>query len=264
MARVDFDRMARSYDQARAVPLDGLDAWRRALSRYLPPRSGLPVLDLGSGTGQFAEALVRWFGVQVIGIEPSAGMRAEAERRRALPEIRYLAGEAERIPLAELSCGAAWLSTVIHHLSDLRACARELRRVLAPGAPVLIRNAFPGRLEQLTVLRFFPEAKRVAETFPTLCETIEAFEASGFSFELLESLPQVTASSLSELRQRVLARADTTLAALTDHEFRRGLEAIDKAVAAEVASGPVVDHLDLLVVASITTVAGARSRKRPR
>lgn len=248
MARVDFDRMARSYDQARAVPLEGLGAWRRALSRHLPPGSGLPVLDLGSGTGQFAEALVRWFGMQVIGVEPSAGMRAEAERRRALPEIRYLAGEAERIPLAESSCGAAWLSTVIHHLSDLRACAFELRRVLAPGAPVLIRNAFPGRLERLTVLRFFPEAKRVAETFPTLSETIEVFELSGFSFERLESLPQVTASSLSELRQRVLARADTTLVSLTDREFQRGLEAIDRAIAAEPAPDPVIDHLDLLVV----------------
>jgi ubiquinone/menaquinone biosynthesis C-methylase UbiE len=248
MARVDYDRMAESYDRARAVPLDGLGAWRQALARHLPPGSGLPVLDLGSGTGQFAEALVRWFGVQVIGVEPSPGMRAEAVRRRSLPEIRYLAGEAERIPLAKASCGAAWLSTVIHHLDDLRASARELRRVLARGAPVVIRNAFPGRLERLTVLRFFPEARKVAETFPELCETIEAFEVSGFGFVLLESLPQVTAPSLRDLRQRVLTRADTTLAALTEREFQRGLEAMDLAIAAELAPGPVIDYLDLLVL----------------
>ena len=112
---------------------------------------------------------------------------------------------------------------------------------------MLIRNAFPGRLERLTVLRFFPEARTVAETFPTRWETIEVFEASG-SFELIESLPQVTASSLNELRQRVLARADTTLVSLTDGEFQRGLEAIDRAIAAEPAPRPVIDHLNLLVV----------------
>jgi hypothetical protein len=96
-------------------------------------------------------------------------------------------------------------------------------------------------------LRFFPEAKRVAETFPTPWETSEVFEASGFSFELLESLPQTTAPSLADLRQRVLTRADTTLAALTEREFQRGLEAMDRAIACELAPAPVIDHLDLLV-----------------
>ena len=42
-------RIATVYDRGRAVPLDGLAAWRAALARYLPPESGLPVLDLGAG-----------------------------------------------------------------------------------------------------------------------------------------------------------------------------------------------------------------------
>jgi ubiquinone/menaquinone biosynthesis C-methylase UbiE len=267
MARVDYEAMAAGYDAARAIPLEGLDAWRRALSLYLPPGSGLPVLDLGSGTGQFAHALVLWFEVRVIGIEPSARMRAEAEGKRSHPRIVYLAGAAEEIPLEDASCGCAWLSTVIHHVGDLRACARELRRVLAPAARVLVRNAFPGRLAGITLFRFFPEARRIAETFPTVSATVRAFAEAGFSFESLEGVPQVTAPSLSALRERVTRRADTTLAPLGDEEFERGLGTLDRAIAAEEVPRPVVDTLDLLVLrggASPDGVGRLPSRLRSR
>src|SRR5918911_742976 len=82
MSRIDYDGdIATVYDRGRAIPLDGLTAWRTALARYLPPASGLPVLDLGAGTGLFAVALAEWFGVEVIAVEPAA-MRRQALRRR--------------------------------------------------------------------------------------------------------------------------------------------------------------------------------------
>ncbi|HKO24427.1 MAG TPA: methyltransferase domain-containing protein, partial [Chloroflexota bacterium] len=85
-------RMATVYDRGRAISLDGLTTWRAALSRYLPPKSGLPVLDLGAGTGLFAVALAEWFGVDVIAVEPAAAMRSEALRMRSHPRVTYLAG----------------------------------------------------------------------------------------------------------------------------------------------------------------------------
>jgi ubiquinone/menaquinone biosynthesis C-methylase UbiE len=48
--------------------------------------------------------------------------------------VAYVGGEAERLPLRDDSCAAAWLSTVIHHVGDLSGCAQELRRVLEPQA----------------------------------------------------------------------------------------------------------------------------------
>ena len=47
MARVDYDQMAASYDRGRALFPDGLEGWRAALTVWLPPTGGLPVLDLG-------------------------------------------------------------------------------------------------------------------------------------------------------------------------------------------------------------------------
>jgi hypothetical protein len=46
----------------------------------------------------------------------------------------------------------------------------------------------------------------------------------------------------------VLWRADTTLAALSEQEFARGLAALDAAIRATPDGGRVVDRLDLLVL----------------
>jgi ubiquinone/menaquinone biosynthesis C-methylase UbiE len=249
MSRMDYDgRIATVYDRGRAVPLDGLTAWRTALAHYLPPESGLPVLDVGAGTGLFAVALAEWFGVDVIAVEAAAAMRCEALRKRQHPRVTYLAGHAAAIPVGDGQCGSAWLSTVIHHIPDLRACARELHRVLHPGERVLIRSAFPGRLDGITLFRFFPEARQIAESFPTIAATVEAFAAVGFAPEALESVSQVTADSLWTWCERVRLRADSTLQPLPDAVFARRLAEAERAAAEERVARPVVDRLDLLVL----------------
>jgi ubiquinone/menaquinone biosynthesis C-methylase UbiE len=182
MARVDYDQMAARYDRGRALSLEGLEDWRTTLADWLPPPSGLPVLDLGAGTGLFATAIASWFDTRVVAVEPSAGMRRHARQVRAHALVAYVGGEAERLPLRDDSCAAAWLSTVIHHIGDLHGCARELRRVLEPGGPVLIRSSFPGRHAGITLFRFFPGAGRIADAFPTVEATVAAFTPAGFAF----------------------------------------------------------------------------------
>jgi ubiquinone/menaquinone biosynthesis C-methylase UbiE len=246
--RVDYNRMAAVYDCGRGLPLEALEAWRAALSPYLPPETGMPVLDLGSGTGRFSNALAEWFDADVIGVEPAEGMRREAQRKITHPRVAYIGGEAESIPLRDGSCDSAWLSTVIHHIADLPGCARELRRVLRPHGRVLIRSSFPDRHDDIMVYRFFPAARKIAETFPTVEATVKAFASAGFRMEALESVAQVLTPSLRAFCDRVRVRADSTLDALSDDEFARGMEALEKAAAEEITPTPVVDWLDLLVL----------------
>ena len=87
----------------------------------------------------------------------------------------------------------AWLSTVVHHLPDLRAAARELRRVLRPAAPVLIRSAFPGRHHGIGLFRYWPEAITALDTFPSVTRVRTVFAAAGFSYVTLQPVRQVTA-----------------------------------------------------------------------
>ena len=248
MARIDYDAAALGFEHGRGLSLAAIDAWRDTLTPFLSASEPARILDLGSGTGVFAWAFAQWFDVEVIGIEPSAGMREQARLRRADPRIAYIGADGEHIPLRPASCDAAWLSTVIHHIPDLPACAMELRRVLHPEAPVLIRSAFPGRTRDLELFRWFPGAARVVETFPSVDATIAAFASAGFTFQHIESVPQTSAPGLPEFAARARLRADTTLLHISDDEFAAGLSRLDAAAAAEREPRPIIDRLELLVL----------------
>jgi ubiquinone/menaquinone biosynthesis C-methylase UbiE len=245
--RIDYDRMAPSYDRGRALSPEAADEWRLALNDYLSPSAG-PLLDLGSGTGIWSVLLADWFDIDVAAIEPSAGMRRRAARHRRHPRVLYVGGEAERIPIKDRSCGHAWLSTVIYHIPDLTSCALELRRVVKPGGRVFIRNAFSGRTGDIMWTRFFPSAHRLADaTLPTVEATVQAFWVAGFERESLTGVAEISAPNLGAYYEKVRTRADSFLTQIDDEDFERGLASLDIA-AAEEPPAPVVSRLDLLIL----------------
>ena len=257
MARISYDEhTAAAFKAAREIPREGLAEWREAIERHLRPTPGMTLVDIGAGTGQFASAFADWFGLTVLAVEPSAAMRSQIPRT---PAVEALEGDATALPLPDCSADAAWLSLVIHHVPDLAAAARELRRVLRPGARVLIRQGFPdryapeGELAQdgIELVRWFPETARTANTFPSLRDTCAAFAAAGFRREALEPVQETQPGSLLDLLDQVdtLRRADTTLRSLTEEEFRRGKERLRRAVRDDArAAEPRSNWLDLLVL----------------
>jgi ubiquinone/menaquinone biosynthesis C-methylase UbiE len=252
MARITYDdQTAAAFKAVREVPRDGLEGWRDAVRRHLRPFPGMTLADIGAGTGAFTVAFSDWFGLSVLAVEPSAAMRAQIPDR---PGIQVLEGEASALPLPDASADGAWLSLVIHHIPDLEAAAREIRRVLRPGAPVLIRQGFPGRADPAHTFpwEFFPETARTVGTYPTVEQTCQAFSAAGFRRDALEQVPE-TLTSLAEFLAQVdtFRRADTNLRKLTDQEFLRGKEVLRRAVqdAEEGSSlGTRTNWLDLLVL----------------
>jgi ubiquinone/menaquinone biosynthesis C-methylase UbiE len=254
MARITYDdETAAAFKTVREVPRDGLGHWRDAIRRHLSPVPGMTVADIGAGTGAFAAALSDWFGLRILAVEPSAAMRAQIPRR---PGIEVLEGDASALPLPDASADGAWLSTVIHHIPDLEAAAREIRRVLRPGAPVLIRQGFPDRpgwRGTWWVHRWFPETTRTVDTWPTVKQTCQAFVAAGFSRDSLEQIPETYRSSLAEFLAQAdtFRRADSTMRTLTEEEFLRGKERLRRAAQdAEKAPGPEsrTSGVDLLVL----------------
>jgi SAM-dependent methyltransferase len=252
MARISYDdQTATAYKAVREVPRDGLGEWRDAIRRHLSPLPEMTVVDIGAGTGQFAAAFNDWFGLGIVAVEPSAAMRAQIPRR---PGIRVLEGDASSIPLPDHSADGVWLSLVIHHIPDLEAAACEIRRVLRPGAPVLIRGGYSGRVDMAHTFpwEFFPETARSVNTYPSVEQVCEAFAIAGLRRDALEQVPE-TLISLAEFLDQAdnFRRADTNMRALTEEEFLRGKERLRRAVqdAKETPSRePRINWLDLLVL----------------
>ena len=256
MARISYDEQtATAYKAVREVPRDGLSDWREAVRRHLRPSPRMTLVDIGAGTGAFAAAFSDWFGVKVLAVEPSAAMRNQIPRTAA---IQVLDGDASGLPLADDSADAAWLSLVIQHIPDLELAAHEIRRVLRPGAPVLIRGGVshqgsPARYDGIENVRWFPETARTVDTFPSVDETCRAFAAAGFRWEAHEHVRETYSISLADFLDQVdtLRQADTTLRNLTEDEFLRGKERLRRAVRhAEDAASPEPrsNWLDLLVL----------------
>jgi ubiquinone/menaquinone biosynthesis C-methylase UbiE len=197
----------------------------------------MTLVDIGAGTGAFAAAFSDWFDLRVVAVEPSAAMREQIPRT---PAIQVLEGNAGSLPLPDASADAAWLSLVIHHIPDLGAAAREIRRVLRPGAPVLIRQGFPDRyepsgnlkLDGIEVVRWFPETARTIATYPSVTDTCNAFATAGFHQESLEQVRETYPASLADLLAQVdtFRHADTTMRSLSEDEFLRGTERLRRAV----------------------------------
>lgn len=255
MARIGYgDAAAAAFQESRELPPDGLGDWRAAIARHLAPRPGMRVLDLGAGTGTWATALASWYGISVVAVEPSPAMRA-----RSRCEL-MLAGHATALPLAPATMDGAWLSTVIHHLPDLPAAARELRRVLRPGAPVLIRSAFPGRHHGIGLFRYWPEAIAALDAFPSIASARTAFAEAGFSYVTLEPVSQVTAPSLAAIAATVRRESHTPLMLITDSAYQAGLARLRAAAASQ--QGPVIDTLDLLVLRAGRATASPPAKQR--
>jgi len=247
VARITYDELtAESYKAVREIPRDGLAAWREAVRRHVRPAAGTTLVDIGAGTGQFAAAFGEWFDVNVVAVEPSAAMRSQ------IPEsanVQVLEGNASALPLPDASADAAWMSLVLHHVPDLEAAAHEIRRVLRPDAPLLIRQGFPGRLDRVELVRWFPETARAVDSYPSVESTCEVFATAGFRRDALEQLPETYSVSLAGLLDQIdtLRQADTSLRSLTDDEFQRGKERLRRAVASS-PDEPRSNWLDLLVL----------------
>jgi ubiquinone/menaquinone biosynthesis C-methylase UbiE len=259
MARISYDEQtAAAFKAVREVPRDGLAEWREAVRRHLRPSEGMTLVDIGAGTGAFAAAFSDWFDLSVLAVEPSAAMRDQIPRT---PAIQVFEGDASALPLADESADAAWLSLVLHHIPDLTLAAREIRRVLRPGAPVLIRQGFPDRYEpsgilslgSIELVRWFPETARTVATFPSIKDTCEAFATAGFHQDALEQVRETYPTSLADFLGQVdtFRHADTTMRSLSDDEFLRGKERLRHAVrnGANTANpAPRSNWLDLLVL----------------
>jgi SAM-dependent methyltransferase len=248
VAHADYDGiMAQVYDRGRTLPDASVRAWVVAAARHLPAGPG-PVLDLGAGTGRFSVPLAEGLETTVIGLEPAGGMRAEAVAKPAAARVALVAGSAEALPFAARTLRGVWASQVIHHLPDLDACARELRRVLVVGGRLLVRGLYDDVPTRWVLSRYFPEAIAIVEDrFPSVAAIRHGITSAGFEELAHDRIDQVVAETPEAFYRRTALRADSALALLPDPEFEAGLSRLRTEIERGSLRGPVSETLDLLV-----------------
>ncbi len=127
----------------------------RALVEHAAVRPGERLLDIGCGTGS-AALVAAEHGARVTGVDPAERLldraRDEAGARRL--DVRFLAGEAQALPMAGGSIDVAVSAFGVIFAPDARAAAAEIVRVLDGNGRAAISAWLPhGPLAAVSRLR---------------------------------------------------------------------------------------------------------------
>jgi ubiquinone/menaquinone biosynthesis C-methylase UbiE len=203
--RTSYDAVAPAYARRYAAELEHKPLDRALLGVFADDvgRGGV-VADVGCGPGHIT-AHLHELGLRPIGIDLSPQMIELAQQR--YPDLDFAVGSMLALPADDQSwAGMIAFYSIIHLTADeLVVALAEFRRVLRPGAPLLL--AFHVGDEVRHVEELLEQAVSVDFHFREPAAVIELLQAAGFEVEMsMERAPYISIEAPTQ-RGYLLARA---------------------------------------------------------
>ncbi len=158
-----FNNISHSYDFLNHFFSLGIDVlWRKKAIRILKKESPQKVLDVATGTADFAlEAARMNVGAQnITGVDISEGMLEVGRKKiasRGLTEmIRLQYGDSEDLPFNENTFDAFTVAFGVRNFQNLEKGMKEMLRVLKPGAlGIVLEFSKPKRFPVKQLFTFY-------------------------------------------------------------------------------------------------------------
>jgi len=134
-----FNNIAHSYDRLNHTLSLGVDRlWRRKAISWLKPFAPKTILDVATGTGDFALQAHRLLHPQlIIGCDISEGMmeigRNKVKAAGLSEDIRFQHEDCAQLSFADNTFDAVISAFALRNFEDLDQCLSEMHRVLKPG-----------------------------------------------------------------------------------------------------------------------------------
>lgn len=144
-----FDNIAHKYDFLNHILSMGIDIlWRKKAIRLLKPYQPTQMLDIATGTGDFALEALALNPDKIIGADISRDMLAvgvEKIKKKGLQDkISFQYGDSENLPFETDTFDAITVSFGVRNFEDLEKGLSDMRRVLKPkGAVAIIEFSKP-------------------------------------------------------------------------------------------------------------------------
>jgi demethylmenaquinone methyltransferase/2-methoxy-6-polyprenyl-1,4-benzoquinol methylase len=185
-----FDNISHKYDFLNHFLSLGIDkAWRKKAIRFLEPLRPKFILDVATGTGDFALQALTINPEKVTGIDISDGMlevgQVKVRKLGLNDKIELLKGDSENIPFEGNKFDAVTVAFGVRNFENLEKGLREIYRVLKPGGMVVILEfSKPRKFPVRQLYNFYfkivlPRIGRVVSSdkaaYTYLPESVEAF-----------------------------------------------------------------------------------------
>lgn len=209
-----FNNISGRYDFLNHFLSLGIDKlWRKKAVHELKQLQPKRILDIATGTGDFALELLKLKPEQVIGLDISSGMlevgRVKMKKRKVDNVIQMVLGDSESIPYADGHFDALTVAFGVRNFENLEKGLSEMLRVLRPGGKaVILEFSKPKRFPVKHVFGFYSKyiipflGKSISKdekAYAYLPESVAAFPEGTDFIEILNEVgyQQATATTVS-------------------------------------------------------------------
>jgi len=138
-----FDNIAHRYDFLNHFLSVGIDKyWRWKAVKILKKNSPNQILDVATGTADFAIALSKLKPQKITGIDISSGMLDIGKKKVLHNHLEHMIhlelGDSEKLPFADNSFDAVTVAFGVRNFENLTQGLSEIFRVMSPGGKVVI------------------------------------------------------------------------------------------------------------------------------
>lgn len=164
-----FDAISPKYDFLNHLLSGGIDIyWRKRAIRELKNLPITQLLDMATGTGDFAIEAMKLNPGKIIGMDISDGMlsfgRKKIKELKLENKIEFIQADSENIPLEDNSIDAITVSFGVRNFENLPKGLEELNRVLKPGGKcVVVEFSNPRKFPMKQLYWFY--AKKILPVF---------------------------------------------------------------------------------------------------
>ena len=138
-----FDNISKRYDLLNHLLSLGIDIyWRKQAIKMLKPQQPKLILDIATGTADFAIEALKLNSDKVIGVDISEGMldmgRKKLTRRHLDDRIELQLGDSERLLFEDNKFDAIIVAFGVRNFEHLEQGLADMYRVLKPGGTTVI------------------------------------------------------------------------------------------------------------------------------
>jgi len=138
-----FNNIAGTYDFLNHFLSLGIDKlWRKKAIKLLEPFQPKQILDVATGTGDFAIAALKLNPDHVTGVDLSSGMlengKAKLINRGLETKISLQLGDSEHLPFTDNSFDAVTVAFGVRNFENLQRGLEEIYRVIKPGGVAVV------------------------------------------------------------------------------------------------------------------------------